>query len=77
MFLRVGDGHELGEHQQQMLKLKRQRESLRDSENDPDKKSLLPGNLKGNFLINHLTKEMEKKVLDEYSVTDHHEGGCF
>ena len=74
MFLRVGDGHELGDHYQLKQRLREKIEGKpRDSANELEAKQLIP--VKNQTLFN-LGKELQNKVLDEYSVSEKHEGGC-
>ena len=53
----------------------KKRDQIRESD-ELEKKSLLPPTIENNQFLKGLAIEMEKKVLDEYSITDRHEGGC-
>ena len=62
VFLRVGDGDDLGQHQQMKIKLRKQIEGVRESdEYDNDRMSLLK---------TKIGKKLMDSVLDEYSVTE-------
>lgn len=49
---------------------------MRESEGEIERISLLPPSIENNTVMKNLKIAMEKKILDEYSITDRHEGGC-
>jgi hypothetical protein len=54
----------------------KKRDQMRESEGEIERISLLPPSIENNTVMKNLKIAMEKKILDEYSITDRHEGGC-